>query len=176
VLSLETTPESIILGYVSRAFGLKGGVFLKLINRESDALMVGKRVTLKRNKTADLLVTIAAIQDRDRIFFTEVNDRTAAEALRGAEVWISHHDLPASADDEYYLFEIMGASVIDTHGNKLGDVVGFSSNNAQTLIDIKTTSGHVASVPNVKPLVKKIDTVQKVVIIDPPEGLLDVMD
>lgn len=168
--------DLVLLGYVSRAFGIKGGVALKLINQSSDALMVGKQVVLKRNRFADRIMTIVALHDQDRVLFAEVGSRTEAEELKGAELWISRNDLPKLEDDEYYLFELMGAQVVDSDGNKLGEIIGFSSNNAQTLFDIKTIEGHTASIPNVKPIVQKIDLVHKLVTIDPPEGLLDSME
>lgn len=168
--------DQILLGYVTRAFGLEGGVLVKLINDQSLALQIGKGVLLKCPVGKDMAVTIKNILDGGRIFFTEVTDRNHAEALKGAELWMSRLDLPPLADDEFYLSDLMNARVVDMHGDFLGEVVGFSSNGAQILLEIKMPAGNLALIPAVKPIIHHIDFTEKLVTIDPPVGLLDAMD
>lgn len=168
--------DSIILGHVVKPFGIKGGVFVFMLNDESDTLVVGKHVVLKKPRQPDRTVTVSEIMDGGRVFFSEVTDRDAADELRGSELWMDRADFPALADDEYYLTDLAGARVYDVGMNFVGEIVGFSSNGPQTLFEIMTTSGHQASVPSVKPIIQKIDFVEKLVVIDPPAGLLDPMD
>lgn len=168
--------DSILLGHVTRAFGIQGGVFIRQLNEASVALEVGKCVLLKNRLGDDLVLTISEIMDGGRIFFKEISDRNSAEALKGAEIWMSRADLPPLADDEFYLSDLIDARVVDMQGDFLGTVIGFSSNSAQILLEIKKPSGDVALIPAVKPIVHRIDFVQKIVTIDPPVGLLDPMD
>ncbi len=169
-------PDLVLLGHVTRAFGIQGGVVVRLINERSVALEKGKHLVLKTRTGEDLFVTVHEVVHGGRIFFTEITDRTAAEALKGAELWIGRADLAPLADDEFYLADLAQARVIDMHGDVIGEVVGFSSNGPQILFEIKTTQGHLALIPAVKPIVHHIDFVAKVITIDPPLGLLDPMD
>jgi 16S rRNA processing protein RimM len=168
--------DSILLGHITRAFGIEGGVFVRLLNDSSHALEVGKKVLLKSRLGDDRLLTISAILGGRRIFFEEITDRDSAEALKGSELWMNRADLPALADDEFYLSDLMNARVFDPQGDLLGEIVGFTSNGPQILFEVKTLSGHLALVPGVKPIVQRIDFINKVVVIDPPVGLLDPMD
>lgn len=168
--------DLIHLGHIARAFGIQGGVVIKLINDDSGTLEVGKQLVLKTHLDGDRVVTISDIVHGGRIFFAEITDRTEAETLKGAEVWMSRADFPPLADDEFYLTDLTGARVVDMHGDVLGEVTGFSSNGVQILLEVKTTAGHQALIPAVKPIIHRIDFVVKVITVDPPVGLLDSMD
>lgn len=167
---------AILLGKITRAFGLKGGVVIKMLNEHSEALKIGSRVQLNSPSVPVRHLVVDNMIDGDRYFFTDIIDRNQAEELKGATVWIDRADLPALADDEFYLDDILHADIVDLQGQLLGQVVGFSSNGVQMLFEIKTTAGHHALVPAIKPIISHIDYVNKTVILDAPMGLLDPLD
>jgi 16S rRNA processing protein RimM len=53
-----------------------------------------------------------------------VIDRNAAEALRGARLFVSRASFPASAEDEFYWVDLIGLTVVNRDGLQLGTVVG----------------------------------------------------
>lgn len=168
--------DLIALGYISKAFGLKGGVGVKLFNQDSSALAANKSFTLRLGKNPDRVLNISSILDGSRVFFEDISDRSQALELVGSRIFLSRDDLPPIKDDEYYLSDILNSKVLLKNGDHVGDLVGFSSNSAQTLLEIKTQAGHIASVPLVKPIVQDIDPNNKIITIDPPEGLLEKLD
>lgn len=163
--------ELVSLGYISRAFGIKGGVSIKLFNPESQALSDALPVIAKYKQGQHNLVVDTFFSD-GRIFFREITDRTQAEALVGAELFVERDCLPKTSHDEFYLFDLKGAHVTDVSGDFVGSIVGFSSNNAQDLFLIETPDKKTITIPYVKPIVTKIDCENKLVVIDPPTGLL----
>lgn len=165
--------SQILLGYIVRAFGIKGGVVIKLLNEDSLTLSEGLEVTVSQKKSPNKTLTIESVMDRGRVFFKEITDREVAESLRGAELLVDRDTLPALEDDEYYFSDMIGASIIDQNGAVIGRLVDFSSNNAQTLFEIETASGKRASIPAVKPIVLKIDEKNQQITVDLPQGLLD---
>lgn len=173
---MEAMTSSILLGYVIKAFGVRGGVSIKLLNSESQVVDIGKKIALHLKDHTVLELTVSDVLDGGRYFFEEIQDRTAAERLKGAEIWIAREELPAIADDEYYLSDLLGARVVDTVGYVLGEIVGFSTNNAQVLFEIQLTSGGMASIPAIRPIIQKIDYDNKLVTVDPPVGLLDLLE
>jgi len=160
------------LGFITRAFGIKGGVELKLFSPHSEAIKAGVSLIVRKNDI-DQELKVQQLSPQGHLYFLGIENRTEAEKLRGSLVLIERSALPPLADDEFYLRDIIGASVQLIDGSKIGEVVDFSTNNAQTLLEIKTVAGHIASVPLVKAIVKDIDAKNKVIIIDPPTGLLD---
>jgi len=69
-------------------------------------------------------------------------DRTAAEALRGTELFIERDTLPATADNEYYQADLIGFNVMQ-NGINLGIVVGFQNYGAGDIIE--TDDGNMYS-------------------------------
>lgn len=160
------------LGYIAKAFGIKGGVQVKLFSSHSEAIRAGIVLTLIQ-KNKERTYKVRDVLPQGRVFFEGVDDRNMAEDLKGSTVLIARADLPVLDDDEFYLTDMVGASVQLLDGTKVGTLSGFASNNAQTLLEVQTLSGHVASIPLVDAIVKTIDVDNKIVTIDPPSGLLD---
>ena len=64
-----------------------------------------------------------------------IDDRNAAETLRGTELFISRDSLPPVQDDEYYQADLIGFAVI-RDGNKIGTVAGFQNFGAGDIIEL----------------------------------------
>ena len=62
-------------------------------------------------------------------------DRTAAESLRGTELFVSRADLPAPGDGEYYQADLIGFDVL-RGGEKIGVVAGFQNFGAGDIIEL----------------------------------------
>jgi 16S rRNA processing protein RimM len=163
----------IALGYVTRAFGIRGGVGVKLFSNESETIKPEIPLILRQKSTERTLI-VKEVLPHGRLYFIGVNSREEAEALRGAEIFIERSLLPDLASDEFYLGDLLGAEVRLLDGTVVGELVAFSSNNAQVLLEVKDQAGRISSVPLVKAIVKEIDAHNKKIVIDPPEGLLDV--
>jgi len=63
-----------------------------------------------------------------------VEDRTAAEALRGARIFISRGSFPAAEKDEYYWVDLIGLNVVNREGVDLGVVKELLATGAQTVL------------------------------------------
>jgi 16S rRNA processing protein RimM len=96
--------------------------------------------------------------------FLGVDDRTAAETLRGAVLTAA--PLPPTGDDELWVHEIVGAEVRDTAGRMLGRVSAVEPNPAHDLL--------VLDDGTLVPAVFVVEHTPETVVIDPPPGLLDV--
>jgi len=67
----------------------------------------------------------------------EVNDRNAAEALRGTELTVPRSALPPLAEGEYYHADLLGLPAISTDGEALGTVVAIDNFGAGDVIEIE---------------------------------------
>jgi 16S rRNA processing protein RimM len=102
-----------------------------------------------------------------------VEDRNAAEALRGVELMIDRDRLPAADEDEIYHADLIGLSAHDTGGNLVGTVVDVLDFGAGELLELKPAQGKTFLVPFSVETVPEIDLDAGRLVIDPPEGLLD---
>ncbi|OQW77051.1 MAG: 16S rRNA processing protein RimM [Proteobacteria bacterium ST_bin14] len=67
----------------------------------------------------------------------EVNDRNAAEAMRGTELTVARADLPPLGDGEYYHADLLGLPAISSNGEQLGQVVAIDNFGAGDVIEIE---------------------------------------
>jgi 16S rRNA processing protein RimM len=106
--------------------------------------------------------------------FRNVPDRAAAEALRGVRLFVDVPDDARPSDpDEYYDYQIIGLLVVTVAGVELGEVTEVVHLPSQELLVIRQPAGDEVLVPFVKAIVPEVDLGARRVLVDPPEGLLD---
>ncbi|MCX7897082.1 MAG: ribosome maturation factor RimM [Rhodocyclaceae bacterium] len=70
-----------------------------------------------------------------------IEDRTAAESLRGHYVGAPRDFLPATAEGEYYWADLIGLQVVDGEGRPLGKVVDLLETGAHDVLVVREETG-----------------------------------
>jgi 16S rRNA processing protein RimM len=96
--------------------------------------------------------------------FEGIDDRSAAEALRGALVEVDRSALPPLAADEYYHADLIGLPAVDGQGAAVGTVVAVENYGAGDLLEIEDERGKRALIP-FKPGI--VDLEDGRVVLDP---------
>jgi 16S rRNA processing protein RimM len=121
-------------------------------------------------------LTVAAMSDsggRLVVRFDGVEDRDAAEALRGVQLLIAAASRPQLADpDDFYDTDLVGLAAQTVTGAKLGPVrdVLHAGGADYLVVDV---AGQERLVPFVRAIVTAVDITAGVVVIDPPDGLFE---
>ena len=138
------TPKNVVLAAIAGAHGVTGEVRLKLF---------GEGVaSLKRHKSFnDGALTLKSMRDDNKggaiARFAEVADRTAAEALRGAELTVARSALPPLEEGEYYHADLVGLAAVSDDGQELGTVVAVENFGAGDILEIERPDGKRFMVP-----------------------------
>ncbi len=177
-MSRETTePVRLVeLGRVQKPHGLKGELCIELY-ADSPFLFEGiKRVYLqlpgKKPKPCELLEW-RPHQGRALILVDRCQGRDQAEAWRGAEVLARERDLPEPDEDEVSPEELIGLPVVHANGTRVGTLADIQDVAGQELWFIHDDEGREILLPAVEEFVLDIDLDEGVIVIDPPEGLLE---
>lgn len=106
-------------------------------------------------------------------FFKDVGDRTLAESLVKAILWIEHdpNETP-SEEDAWYDHQLVGLKVI-RKGEEIGEVIRVDHLPVQDLLVIETVDGKEVLLPFVKALVPEVDIAGGRVVVTPPHGLFE---
>jgi 16S rRNA processing protein RimM len=99
----------------------------------------------------------------------QITDRTGAEALRGARVFVPRADFPATAQDEYYWVDLIGLQVINRAHVSLGVIQELLSTSAQTVLVVGFTENgkqRERMIPFVSVYVDKVDLAERCVWVD----------
>lgn len=139
----ELPADAIEVGRIADAWGIKG--WFKVLSHSTDpqALFSSRRWYLQptevgaRTFSGTLLLRIREAKDHSGSIVAtahEVDDRNAAEALRGARVFIPRARFPTADTDEYYWVDLIGLSVVNREGVEMGTVKELLSTGPQTVL------------------------------------------
>lgn len=113
-------------------------------------------------------------QGRGIVQFEGVYDRNVAEALRGVLLQVDSAGLtPPDDPDEFHDHQLIGLRVEALDGSVLGTVDRIDHAPSADLIVLKKAAGGTALIPFVSQMVPKVDLAGGSVLVDLPEGLLD---
>ena len=163
--------EKIKIGKIVNTVGLKGEV--KVYNYSDsieiyetiESIYVEDRLTVIENVRAQKNMVILKLEGAD--------DRNAAEALRGKELYITEGDLPELPEGQYYVRDLIGMSVTEEDGNLLGHVTDVLQNTAQDIFEVESENGKKLLIPKVDQFVLDIDAEKREITVRLIEGMLD---
>jgi 16S rRNA processing protein RimM len=157
------TEEMLEIAYVTRAHGLRGEVVAAPVSNRAERFQAGAVWTIDDR---EYHVRAARAQgDRYVVQLDGIDDRDAAEALRGTTVY--GEPLGPLPEGEMWVHELVGNRVVDTNGAALGTVESVEDNPAHDLLVLDTG----IMIPMV--FVTAHDRDSHLVTVDPPAGLIE---
>jgi len=108
-----------------------------------------------------------------RIDFEDVEDEADADDLIGAELYLPLDQLPKLKGDKFYYHEITGFAVEDVTYGVIGTITGVNDNTAQALFIIDA-EGKEVLIPINDNFIKELKREEKKIILDVPEGLIEI--
>lgn len=169
------SPDLLLIGRVARAHGNKGQV---IVNPETD--FAGERfaegnvliVEHAGRQSERRIASVRFQQGRPIIALDGVDTMNDAEALAGAELKMPASALPPLPPRTFYRHDLVGCEVRTKDGRTVGTVTGIEGTLERSLLVIARQGGDVM-VPMVDAICLSVDPAGKTIVIDPPEGLLE---
>lgn len=167
----DAPPARIFLGRIIGVHGLRGEVVVRsetadpmdigIYGELSDA--AGKRqLSLKAIRLTPKGGVIARVAG--------VNDRNAAEALAGTDLYIERSHLPPPKDDEFYHVDLIGLKAETSDGALIGTVVSVHNFGAGDLLELQLSGAAVTEfIPLTEAWVPEIDIPGGRIVIIPPD-------
>jgi 16S rRNA processing protein RimM len=170
----------LLVGRVVKAHGIGGEVVVE-VHTDDPGARFASGVTLRarqsRGDSPERSYVVADVREhggRLLMRLTGVDDRDAAEALRGTLFVVDSDDLPPIDEpDTYYDHQLKGLRVRTTTGHDVGVVAEVLHTAAGELLAVQRDDDGEVLVPFVGAIVTSVSVNDGVVEIDPPEGLLE---
>jgi 16S rRNA processing protein RimM len=155
---------------VAGAFGVKGEVRITAFTEDPMALVRYRTLTRADGAPALTLVTGRPAKGGLVARVAEAEDRAQAEGLRGLELYIARAALPAAADDEFYLVDLIGLSARDRSGALVGAVKAVDNFGAGDLLEIAPAGGGSSWwLPFTKDAVPEVRIAEGSIVIERPD-------
>lgn len=171
----------VVVGRIGKAHGIRGEVTVEVRTDEPERRFApGARLLASVPRDREPLVD-SLVVDTMRphgggllIGFCGIEDRTAAESLRGIVLEVDRDPGERPAEiDEFYDSDLVGCVVRDQQGVDLGVVTDVVHLPAQDLLAVRDGHGREWLLPLVHAFVPDIDPVAKVITASPPDGLIE---
>ncbi|PRX08861.1 UNVERIFIED_ORG: 16S rRNA processing protein RimM [Martelella mediterranea] len=175
-MTMAKLKDPVLMATIGAAQGLRGDVRVRCFT--ANPLTVGDYGNLhaEDGRVFEILETRPGKNNMIVIRFRGVNDRTAAEALRGLNLYIERDNLPDDEldDDEYFYADLEGLDVFDDAGNSYGAISAIFDFGAGDLLELKGPGRRPVLIPFNESAVLEIDFTDRRVLIDPvAAGLID---
>jgi len=165
----------VVVGRVARTHGLRGQV---IVNPETDFLEERFRegaVLYARRQTVTQPITVTAVRfhlGRPILTLEGVASIEDAEGLAGAELRVPAEALQELPADQFYCHDLVGCQVRTTTGRDLGTVTAVEGLRGGSYLVVRRGRTEVL-VPLAADICIEIDARGRNIVIEPPEGLLD---
>ena len=165
--------DLVLVGRVARAHGNRGQV---IVNPETDfpdqRFRPGAIVLVGPSATERAIRDVRFHQGRPIIALEGIETMNDAEALAGAELKMPASALSPLPAQTYYRHDLVGCEVRTKDGQSIGKVTDVEGSLERSRLVIARKGGEVM-VPMVDAICISIDPAAKTIVIDPPEGLLE---
>lgn len=163
--------EKILVGKIVNVVGLRGDV--KVYNY-SDSIQIYEKTP--EIYVDDKLTKIEKARLQKNMVVLKlggIDDRDAAERLRGSELYVTDADLPELPEGQFYVRDLIGMTVKEENGTVLGKVTDVIQNTAQDILEVELENKKKALIPKVEQFVLDIDGDSWVITVRLIEGMLD---
>jgi 16S rRNA processing protein RimM len=177
----ESVPDHLVVGHITKPHGTRGELFIwPLTDSPADVFAPGQELLLGDEEGAvderapSVVVASARPFKRGVLLRLEgIDDRSDADALAQRYLLAPAAALPPPADDELFYHELLAMTVETVAGETIGRVGEVYETEPHHLLEVVDENGRARLIPFAERIVTHIDRPGRRLVIDPPEGLLD---
>lgn len=171
------------IGIIAKPHALRGQLRVRLHNPASCALDTVSKVWLVHRQAVPTtpietgkawdVEAVQMLPDSCYIVsLAGVADRTAAEALQGAQVYVRREELLALTENEVYLADLEGLLVRTASGDEIGRVSRVLDLNGNVLLCVARADKPEVLLPAIPQVLMNVDLTAGFLVVNPPDGLL----
>jgi len=166
-------------GSIGRAVGLKGECAVFWNSGKCPVELGGILFTPAADGVTRIPYTVAALRMQGRfgvVRFEGIDDRSAAEGMRGKALEVPIASLPALPQNEYYCYQLLGLSVVTEEGRELGTIVRIFTAGENDVYEVRLDGAPAGSeilLPAIDKVIIAVDLAAKRMTVRPMEGMLE---
>lgn len=167
------------IGRITGAHGVRGDMLLAPLTDYPERFYGMERLDISAGGKPSRSYKVVRLEPYEgkNVFFLHlegVDDRNAAEAMRGASVTVKAEERVELSEDEYWLDDIIGLSVLSAaDGGNLGVITDVMHTGSNDVYIVKTPEGKTKAIPAIADVVKTVDVEAGTMTAVIPEGLWD---
>ena len=164
------------LGKIVKKYSFKGELLVKLDTDEPEIFKNLESVFISlRNNLIPFFVDSCKLHKSQllRIKFEDVDTEEDADALLKSDLYLPLSILPSLTGNKFYYHEVIGFTIIDEIFGEVGVIESINDTGAQELFVIEHQNGAEILIPVNDEFIKKVDRTNKQILVNTPNGLID---
>lgn len=167
--------ECFYLGKIARKHSFKGEVVVYLDTDEPELYQNLESVLLAFGaELVPFFIEKSSLQKGNllRTKFEDVNSEAEADDIMNCEVYLPLSFLPKLTGNKFYYHEVIGYKVVDVHYGEVGIIISINDSTAQPLFEVQRNEKEIF-IPMIDHFIKKVDKMNQTILVETPEGLID---
>lgn len=163
------------LGKIAKKFSFKGEVLIYLDTDEPELYENLESVFVECDKhLVPFFIENASLHKNDllRVRFEDVDTEEQADALIGNSLYLPLNMLPKLSGNKFYFHEVIGFEIEDKRLGIVGKIVSINDTTAQPLFEVINGINEIL-IPMIDHFIVKVDRENKKIVMDLPEGLVE---
>ncbi|HEX2166996.1 MAG TPA: ribosome maturation factor RimM [Longimicrobiales bacterium] len=174
-------PEHLVVGHITKAHGTKGELFVwPLTDRPDKVFAPGNELLLGDedgvlDESAPVIVveTVRPFKRGLLVKLDQFESREDADELAQRYVLLPTEAVPPLDEGEVFYHDLLGMTVVTVSGDVVGTVREVFETDPHHLLEVKSDAGKLHLIPFAERIVRSVDVAAQRMVIDPPEGLLE---
>ncbi len=163
------------LGKIVRKYSFKGEVIIKLDTDQPELYQNMDAVFVDLGKNfIPFFIEKSSLQKGNqlRVQFEDIYSEEDADAILKSEVYLPKSLLPKLKGNKFYYHEVIGFELEDMNFGHVGNIISINDSTAQPLFVIERNESEIL-IPMIDDFIQKVDRENKKIIVDTPQGLIE---
>ena len=174
-------PPFLVVGHLNKPHGTKGEIFVWPLTDHPESVYAPGVVLLLGNEEATepdsslgsvRINAVRPFRNGYLLSLDGVTDRNKSEQLRGRYVLLPMESIAPLDEGELFYHQLLGMEVVTKQGSRVGEIVEVYELRPAHMLEVRGSERDVM-IPFLSHIVVEVDTQARRMVIDPPEGLLD---
>ena len=164
------------LGKIVKKYSFKGELLVKLDTDDPIIYTKMESVFIDKNKNLiPFFIERSSLHKSTllRVKFEDIDSEEDANKLLKSELYLPLEFLPQLTGNKFYYHEIVGFEAEDLSFGLIGIIKGVNDNTNQAILEIDRNGSEIL-IPLIDDFIKSVDRAQKKIILEVPEGLIDI--
>ena len=177
----QKDPTHLVVGHLTRPHGTKGDFLCSVLTDYPESVFASGVVLSLGGENdhapnPDLPpLRIESVREHPKgalVTFGGITDRTSAELFQGRYLYLSMEEVEPLAEGEIFYHQLLGMAVVTAGGESIGTVQEVYELGPTDLLEVSGGKGTLM-IPYQPEIVLNVDVSASRIVIDPPDGLLD---
>ena len=164
------------LGKIVKKYSFKGELLVKLDTDDPSTYTKMESVFIDKNKSLiPFFIERSSLHKSTllRVKFEDIDSEEDADKLLKSELYLPLEFLPQLTGNKFYYHEIVGFEAEDLSFGLVGIVKGVNDTTNQAILEIERNGSEIL-IPLIDDFIKSVDRELKKIILEVPEGLIDI--